>query len=164
MMERKFNIATWNLCLGLSNKKDLVTDYLSKKNINICCLQETEIPINYPEDILDCNNYILELELNTLKKRSGIYVRKDTKYVRRKDLEKENYHIVIIDVILAVKIRVICIYRSFRPQDYTTPTAFFETQLGILKNALTSNTYLLGDFNLDARMEMRDNNTLSELS
>ena len=51
---------------------------------------------------------------------------------------------------------MICIYHSFRPQDYTTPTAFFETQLGIIKNALTSNTYLLGDFNLDARMEMRD--------
>ena len=74
MMENNFSIASWNLCLGLSNKKDLVTDYLSKNNINACCVQETEIPINYPEEILDCNNYILELELNEVKKRSGIYI------------------------------------------------------------------------------------------
>ena len=90
-----------------------------------------------------------------MKKRSGIYIRKDTKYVRRKDLEKENHHIVVIDIIVNVKIRLICIYRSFRPQDSSTPNSFFDTQLGTIKNALTSNTYLLGDFNLDARMEMR---------
>ena len=47
------------------------------------------------------------------------------------------------------------IYRSFRPQDSTTPSSFFDSQLVILKNAITSNTYLLGDFNLDARMDMR---------
>ena len=97
-------IATWNLCLGLSNKKDLVTDYLSKNNINACCVQETEIPRNYPEEILDRNNYILELELNGVKKRAGIYIRKDTKYIRRKDLEKENHHIVVIDINVNVKI------------------------------------------------------------
>ena len=45
-------IATWNLCLGLSNKKDTVCDYLAVNNITACCLQETEIPMNFPEDIL----------------------------------------------------------------------------------------------------------------
>ena len=58
-----------------------------------------------------------------------------------------------------VKIRLICIYRSFRPQDSTTPSSFFDSQLGVLKNAITSNTYLLGDFNLDARMEMKHQET-----
>ena len=32
---------------------------------------------------------------------------------------------------------------------------FFEKQLLLLKNAVTSNTYVMGDFNLDARMIMR---------
>ena len=80
-------IATWNLCLGLSNKRDIVTQILSNSNISACCVQETEIPMNYPEDILNCNDYNLELEINNLKKRTGIYLRKNVKYLRRKGLE-----------------------------------------------------------------------------
>ena len=34
-----------------------------------------------------------------------------------------------------------------------TPSVFFETQLEILGNALCKNCFILGDFNLDARME-----------
>ena len=86
----QMNIATWNLCLGLPNKKDLVCDYLVKNKINACCLQETEIPMNFPEDVLNCNDYVIELEQNTVKKRVGIYIHKDTKYVRRKDLIDTN--------------------------------------------------------------------------
>ena len=62
------NFATWNLCLGLANKKDLVTEALFRNNNSACCLQETEIPMNFPEEILNCNDYLLELELNNLKK------------------------------------------------------------------------------------------------
>ena len=61
-------IATLNLCLGLSNKKDLVCDYLAVNEVGIRCLQETDIPMNFPEDILNCNNYVLELEQNTERK------------------------------------------------------------------------------------------------
>ena len=61
-------IGTWNLCLGLPNKKEMITEYLKSKNINICCLQETDVPMNYPEDILNCGDYLLELELNDEKK------------------------------------------------------------------------------------------------
>ena len=60
-------IGTWNLCLGLINKKDAVTDYLKSKNIAVCCIQETEIPCNYPEETLNCGEYLLELESNTEK-------------------------------------------------------------------------------------------------
>ena len=92
-------IGTWNLCLGLANKKELITDYLKSKNIKIYCLQETEIPLNYPENILNHNDYLLELEQNDDKKRVGIYISKDIKFKRRADLEKKNCHIVIIDVL-----------------------------------------------------------------
>ena len=62
IMESNLKIGTWNLCLGLANKKDIVTVYLKTKEISICRLQETEIPVNYPEKILNCNDYVLELE------------------------------------------------------------------------------------------------------
>ena len=67
-MDTNTNVATWNLCLGLPNKKDSVTGFLNALNIHVCCLQETEILIDVPEDILNCGNYRLELESNTVKK------------------------------------------------------------------------------------------------
>ena len=61
-MNNNLIIATWNLCLGIANKKDIVTKYLSEHNIKVCCLQETEVPKNYPVHVLNCNNYVLEFE------------------------------------------------------------------------------------------------------
>ena len=49
---KNIKIGTLNLCLGLPNKKDVVTDYLKANNVSACCLQETEIPVNFPENFL----------------------------------------------------------------------------------------------------------------
>ena len=145
MMSRKdnFKIATWNVCLGIANKKDIVTETLSREGISICCLQETEIPMNFPEEILNCNNYNLELEMNNTKKRVGIYVAKGVNYKRRKDLEREDLHIVIIDILGNRPTRIINVYRTFRPLD-VTPAVFFDSQIQAIGHALTSNCYILG--------------------
>ena len=60
-MNANLKIGTWNLCLGLPYKKDLVTDYLKSKNRMICCLQETEIPFNFPVTLLDCGDLFIYL-------------------------------------------------------------------------------------------------------
>ena len=44
-------------------------------------------------------------------------------------------------------------YCSFRSLGLLAPNAFIEIQLGVLKNGLTSNSYVMGDFNLDAKMQ-----------
>ena len=67
-------------------------------------MQEVEVQMNFPGKLLNCGDYNLELELNTVKKRTVIYLKKDIKYTRRIDLEKENLQIVIgviVDVGLA---------------------------------------------------------------
>ena len=64
----------------------------------------------------------------------------------------KNFHIVIFDVMIPKPIRVICVYRSFRPPGMISPDNFFRAQLSILKNCLTSDYYILGDFNLDFEM------------
>ena len=46
--------------------------------------------------VLNCGGYTLELESNLDKKRVGIYIQNEIKYVRRNDLEKENVHVLII--------------------------------------------------------------------
>ena len=114
-MESQIKIGTWNLCLGLANKKDIVTRYLKENNVGVCCLQETEVQSDFPENILNCSGYTLELELNDEKKRSGIYVAQGIDYIRRKEYEKTGFHVVIIDLIRSLPIRIICVYRSFRP-------------------------------------------------
>ena len=69
--DKNIKIGSWNLCLGLPNKKDIVTQYLTENNIAICCLQETEVPVNFPGTTLNANGYILELEQSVDKKRAG---------------------------------------------------------------------------------------------
>ena len=79
MMEvkSKLTIATWNVCLGVANKKDMITDCLKNKNIDVCCLQETEIPMNFPEEVLNVGDYVLELELNDKKTSRNLYQQKN---------------------------------------------------------------------------------------
>ena len=78
-------------------------------NVNICCLQETEVPNNFPDNVLNSGNYNIELKLNDVKKRAWIYFHKDVKYKRRKDLELKNYHILICDVYASIVTRLICV-------------------------------------------------------
>jgi mRNA deadenylase 3'-5' endonuclease subunit Ccr4 len=93
-------VAMWNLCLGLENKKYLVLNELDLNNIDVCCLQETEIGKDYPIDILGNNKYEFETELNDTKKRVGMYISKKLNYKRRLDLGKKNCHLIIIDFAL----------------------------------------------------------------
>jgi exonuclease III len=55
-------IATWNLCLGLLNKKDLVLDELISNKIDVCCMQEIEIDESVTTNILSNSQYQLEPE------------------------------------------------------------------------------------------------------
>ena len=41
-------IATFNLCLGLKNKLDLAKDAFDFNKIDILCMQEMEIPNDFP--------------------------------------------------------------------------------------------------------------------
>ena len=40
----------------------------------------TEIENNFPENLLICSGYTIELEVNFDKKRGGVYVRNDIQY------------------------------------------------------------------------------------
>ena len=71
-MSEQVKIATWNLCLGLLNKKDYVDYKLKEENIDICCLQECEVPPNLDEKTLTLNNFKIELKLNQRKKNGYI--------------------------------------------------------------------------------------------
>ena len=76
----------------------MLSEYLRNEVIKVCCLQETEVQVDFPVEVLNTGGYTLELEQNDTKCRSGIYISNEIKYVRRLDLELKNYHIVVCDL------------------------------------------------------------------
>ncbi len=143
-------IASLNLCLGLPNKKYLIKELLYDLNIDVLCMQETEISPHLDPELLSLPGYFFEPEINNTKIRAGVYVKSSLNYVRRKDLESSGLHLVIIDLISNGKLRIINIYRPFNPPGGVSAFEFFRLQINQIKSAFTNkNTLLLGDFNLD---------------
>ena len=70
---KNLKIATWNLCLGLRNKRDYVSKMINEHKLDIVCLQETDIEQNYPLNILSFKGYDFLTENNSNKARAGIY-------------------------------------------------------------------------------------------
>ena len=97
-MNFKTKIATLNLCLGLKSKKEEVKRLITENDIDIVCVQESEIPKIFPIELLTFKGYNYENELNDVKSRCGIYVKNCISYVRRNDLETKNLHAIIIDI------------------------------------------------------------------
>ena len=92
----------------------------------------------------------LEIENNSIKSRSGIYITENLKYTRKRNLEGKDLHLVIIDFEENSEIkRIINIYRCFNPNGNVNPREKFKYQLNSIKNAMIPKTVLLGDFNLD---------------
>ena len=58
----EIKIATWNLCLGLPNKKDYVAEIMKEKKIDICCMQETDVKNEIDINLLTFRGYTLYLE------------------------------------------------------------------------------------------------------
>ena len=142
-------IATWNVCLGLTTKKEIVSRTIVEEDIDICCIQEAEIPVGFPINELTFKNYSIEVEKNTFKQRVCIYIKTGINYKRREDLENENNHIVIIDVVAEKTYRIICLYRVFSTNNHVTPREKFNSQLKCISDSSVKNFIIMGDFNLD---------------
>jgi exonuclease III len=69
-------IATWNVCLGLTSKKDEIQRMLINEDIDICLIQEAEIPMNFPIKDLTIRSYSIEVETNKSKLRTYTYIKR----------------------------------------------------------------------------------------
>ena len=142
-------ICSLNLCLGLANKKDLVKQIIIQEKIDIMCVQETELKSNMDHNLLSFPGYNFESEKCSSKSRVGTYINSSMKYVRRSELEEVDCHIVILDISSKPALRIINLYRSFNPPNNMSARDFFNIQLQTVKRAITNNTVIIGDFNLD---------------
>lgn len=64
-------IGTLNLCLGLSNKKDLVKKMIIDEKIDILCLQETELEINVDQNLMSFNGFFMNQKITTFVRESA---------------------------------------------------------------------------------------------
>ena len=151
------------------NKKDYVSQMINLNKIDICCLQEIELSPDCDHKLLSFNGYSLLAELNDVKSRAGIYVKNGIDYVRRADLELRNNGMIILDINMKSKYRLINLYRSFNPTDGCSQRDFFVNQLQMIKPALVRSEdqipIVLGDFNLDENKKYKtidqiDQNTI----
>jgi exonuclease III len=135
------NIATWNLCLGLFHKKDYVRNLLYKNDIDILNLQETELGPDIDLNNLNIKGYVLEVETNEKKKRVATYIKTSVQYKRRNNLEKTNLHLIVLNIQASPQVRIITLYRTFRPQVARSPREHFQNQLHLENEAKKTSQY-----------------------
>lgn len=146
-------VASWNLCLGLRNKRDYVSRVIEDEKIDVCCLQEADIDKEYPNEILSIKDYSLDVDKNDVKARVAIYTKNTIPKKRRTDLEGSNSNIIVIDLDLKFKYRIINLYRTFNPPNNLNQYEHLKYQLDLIKTAVEENLsrkcIIVGDFNLD---------------
>ena len=91
-------VASLNMCLGLSSKKDVVANIIRENDIGIMCMQEVDIKPTLNTDTLSIRDFKLEIENNSVKRRVVIYVKNSIQTVRRSDLEGVDSNLIVLDV------------------------------------------------------------------
>jgi len=106
------HIGSWNCCLGLVNKVDIVQSILKDYKLDVLFIQEAEIRQNTPINLLNTNGYNLELSptYGQQNSRSCCYIKSNLKYKRVKSKEKNSVEVIIIE---AFNTHIIGIYRPF---------------------------------------------------
>jgi hypothetical protein len=93
----------------LENKKDYTSSVINEHKIEICSLQEVILETDYPSEILSFKNYSIEVETNDYKAREAVCIKNG---ISRHELEGTNSNVIVIDLDLNKKYRLINLYKS----------------------------------------------------
>ncbi|MBF0208789.1 MAG: endonuclease/exonuclease/phosphatase family protein [Oligoflexia bacterium] len=143
-------ISTWNCCLGLTYKKDIISDFLTNHSIDILCIQECEIdPGN--ASFYSIKGYTTEISNCLPKARTCIYISNKIQYERVK-----NVQIDIDQEIICIKFCNFLLtnyYRTFKICHTKSHLTHFQRAVEIFNELFQLNQnkqiILLGDFNID---------------
>ena len=96
-----------SFCQGIQAKKNIVKELILNEKIDILCMQETQINKNLDHNLLSFPNYCIETESNSSCSRVAIYVNVKINYIRRRDLEGRDSHIIILELVGELNHRII---------------------------------------------------------
>jgi len=153
-MDKSINIkiCNFNVCLGLRCKINLINDFLNKNQIDVLCLQETEIDLEedlsnneIPVKVTECEETQENQKLQTL-----MYVKANLNHKRWYDLEKAESHIILITV-TKKNFGLASIYRTYKLTQKTTHLEALDEQILVLKLfvATQENVIIMSDINFD---------------
>ena len=152
MKENTLKICTWNLCLGLKYKLNYVKELLITEEIDILCLQETELERDFDRKSLNINGYELEIDICTDVIRSVLYVKSDINYKSIENLG-QNQDLIILKIIqdLISPLFVSAIYRPWKNYNQLSQEEAFTNQVNEIERIISRNAQciILGDFNID---------------
>ena len=141
-------IASWNCCLGLQNKIDVIKSILQDYEIDVLFLQETEIKPCTPINNILIPGYNLELSstYGQSNSRTCCYVRSKVKY--KIILHPGNINVEAITLEL-FNTQVTGVYKPFLLPNHTSDIEYVTELSNIIKSLNASNLIILGDFNID---------------
>ena len=150
MSRKALKISSWNLCNGLANKVQYVSDLIKEEQLDILFLQETEIKEGYDVTLLNVNNYTTELSNTGGTVRTIAYIHDSISYTHVKESIDTNVIMLNLDKKYTLT-QVVGIYRQFKRIVNQTLIESFKKQLQQITNFISdrSTVMLLGDVNLD---------------
>jgi endonuclease/exonuclease/phosphatase family metal-dependent hydrolase len=171
MMSQKknINVCMWNLCLGLQYKLNYVREILIKDDVDILCLQETEIEEGLDMNVLKINGYELETNLadNTIRTAVNIKTTLNYEGMINRGL---NQNIIVLKIIQKnlPYLFISAIYRPWKNIKNLSQENAFKNQINQMKRLIPKNSecIVLGDFNINyAKMNNRNvvNRTLTQI-
>ena len=143
-------IASWNCCLGLKTKIDVVTTILKDYSLDVLYIQEAEIEED--DDLKQCHIQGFNLETSptykSIKSRSCCYVRTRLKYSRLSQYEKPTIELIV----LKINETIVCgFYRPFKTPYHNSAILYVEDTVEAMMNLPNENLVVLGDFNIDLK-------------
>ena len=148
MIDNNIAIASWNCCLGLQNKLDFIKNVLNTYTIDLLFLQEAEIKITTPINLLQISNYNLEMSPTNgqLNSRTCCYVRSKIKYKRLDESENKTVELIMMETMD----KTICgYYRPFLLPNHCSSIDYIKDTVSVMNNIKTKNIIMIGDFNID---------------
>ena len=148
-------VASWNICLGVSNKLNYIKNLLCTENIDVLFIQESEIQNQTNRSFYDIDNYKLEISetINSGKARMCCYIKKDITYI----VNKTNNSIELISLKIG-NLTLNGYYRPFKTPHHSNKLEYIQESVEALV-MIPKNKYeiLIGDFNLDTNHKNNPN-------
>ena len=149
-MKKTLTVSTWNLCNGLLNKMIYVKNMLKEERIDVLILQETQLKHDVNIDLLQVENYTIEMSTSTETTRVVMYLKSTICYERV--YESQDHNVIMVNIKDNYSIeQIVGLYRPFKLVTHGNSVEQFKSQINEITNFLKDDKtkVILGDFNLD---------------
>jgi len=135
---KQIKICTWNVCLGILHKIQLIKEFVLEKEIDVLCIQEAEIKMDDDISLLGIQGFSLELEKTSqmYSRRTLIYIRESMNYERMSQFEKEDAHVICIKI-PAENMCLASIYRTYKLTHKNSHLVAIEEQIFVLNQFMS---------------------------